>query len=245
MNAIRLYIDLPKRNGQKAVIKDRDQVANLLIAAMRKYGHQPRENQPAQWGFGVIAKRLNLNHTQDRQRLHVVQRVVVGSTNPDIADALAQLQSEDLFEPNSVPGASLDMRSAVIYAAPPWLETEAAAFYCVSPIRVTDHNPHGSPLDFLQTGDALNERLNRTMQTRFGRPFNLSLIPDSLYVRANRGKIDAGMAIKTLPNGRPLVVRGLVLPFVLTGAAKDLRDVWFSGLGRSTARGFGCVEMQQ
>lgn len=245
MNAIRLYIDLPRRGGQKAVIKDRDQVANLLIAAMRKYGYQPQENQPARWGFGVIAKRLNPHRSQVRQRLHMVERVVIGSSNQDIATALGQLRSEDLFEPNSVPGASLDMRRAVIYAAPPWLETEAAAFYCVSPIRVTDPNPHGSPLDFLQTGDALNERLNRTMQTRFGRPFNLSLIPDSLYVRANRGKIDAGMAIKTLPNGKPLVVRGLVLPFVLTGAAEDLRDVWYSGLGRSTARGFGCVEMQQ
>jgi CRISPR-associated endoribonuclease Cas6 len=137
------------------------------------------------------------------------------------------------------------MRSATIYAAPPWQTTEAVAFYCVSPIRVTDPNPNGSPIDFLQTGDALNERLNRTMQTRFGRPFHLSLIPDSLYVRANRGKIDAGMAIKTLSNGKPLVVRGLVLPFVLTGAVEDLRDVWYSGLGRSTARGFGCVEMQQ
>jgi CRISPR-associated endoribonuclease Cas6 len=245
MNAIRLYIDLPRRGGQKAVIQDRDQVANLLTGAMRKYGYHPPENRPTQWGFGVIAKRLNPHRTQGRQRLHMVQRVVVGSTHPDIAAALAQLQSEDLFEPNSVPGASLDMRSATIYAAPPWQATEAAAFYCVSPIRVTDPNPHGSPLDFLQTGDALNQRLNRTMQTRFGRPFDLSLIPDSLYVRANRGKIDAGMAIKTLPNGKPLVVRGLVLPFVLTGAVEDLRDVWYSGLGRSTARGFGCVEMQQ
>jgi CRISPR-associated endoribonuclease Cas6 len=245
MNAIRLYIDLPRHGGQKAVIKDRDQVANLLIAAMRKYGYHPPENQPAQWGFGVVAKRLNPHRTQGRQRLHMVQRVVVGTTHPDIAAVLAQLQSEDLFEPNSVPGAALDMRSATIYAASPWQSTEAAAFYCVSPIRVTDPNPNGSPLDFLQTGNALNERLNRTMQTRFGRPFDLSLIPDSLYVRANRGKIDAGMALKTLPNGKPLVVRGLVLPFVLTGAAEDLRDVWYSGLGRSTARGFGCVEIQQ
>lgn len=245
MNAIKLYIDLPRRGGRKAVIKDRDQVANLLIAAMRKYGYQPPENQPARWGFGVIAKRLNPHSTQGRQRMHAVQRVVVGSSDPDIAATLAQLQSEDLLEPSSVPGAALDVRSATIYAAPPWQATEAAALYCVSPIRVTDPNPNGNPIDFLQTGEALNERLNRTMQTRFGRRFDLSLIPDSLYVRANRGKIDAGMAIKTLSNGKPLVVRGLVLPFILTGAAEDLRDVWYSGLGRSTARGFGCVEMQQ
>jgi CRISPR-associated endoribonuclease Cas6 len=245
MHAIRLYIDLPRRGGHGAIIRDRDQVANLLIAAMRKHGYQPQENQPARWGFGVIAKRLNLPPTQARQRLHEVQRVVVGSSDADISAALEQLQVEDLLEPNSVPGAALDLRSATIYAAPAWQHTEAAAFYCVSPIRVTDPNPHGNPIDFLHTGDGLNERLNRTMQTRFGRPFDLRLIPDSLYVRANRGKIDAGMAVKTLPNGKPLVVRGLVLPFILTGTAEDLSHVWYAGLGRSTARGFGCVEMQQ
>lgn len=245
MNAIRLYIDLPRHHGHQAIIKDRDQVANIFIAAMSKYGYRHPENRPARWGFGVVAKRLNPNSIHSKQRLHAVQRVVIGSSDPDIVAALAQLQPEDLIEPNAVPGAALDLRSASIYAAPPWQETEAAAFYCISPIRVTDPNPNGNPVDFLQTGEALNERLNRTMQTRFGHAFGLSFIPDSLYVRANRGKIDAGMAIKTLPNGKPLVVRGLVLPFILTGAAEDLRDVWYSGLGRSTARGFGCVEMQQ
>jgi CRISPR-associated endoribonuclease Cas6 len=245
MEAIRLYIDLARHDSRGAIIKDRDQVANLLIAAMRKYGYRHPENKPARWGFGVVARRLNPGSTQAKQRMHAVQRVVVGSSYPDVVAALVKLQPQDLLGPNDVPGAALDMRQATIYAAPPWRDTEAAAFYCISPIRVTDPNAHNNPIEFLQTGDVLNEHLNRTMQTRFGRPFDLKLIPDSLYVRANRGKIDAGMAIKTLSNGKPLVIRGLVLPFILTGGTRDLRDVWYAGLGRSTARGFGCVEMQR
>src|SRR5262245_26180525 len=245
MEAIRLYIDLSKRDSREAIIKDRDQVANLLIAAMCKYGYQYPENQPARWGFGVVARRLNPWSTRDTQRMHAVERVIVGSADPEIVRALEKLQPQDLLGPNEVPGAALDMRRARIYAAPPWRDTEAAAFYCISPIRVTDPSNQGNPVEFLQIGDALNERLNRTMHTRFGRPFDLKLIPDSLYVRANHGKIDAGMAIKTLSNGKPLVIRGLVLPFILTGDPRDLRDVWYAGLGRSTARGFGCVEMQQ
>jgi len=90
--------------------------------------------------------------------------------------------------PNDVPGAALDMRRARIYAATPWRDTEAAAFYCISPIRVTDPNTHGNPIEFLHTGDALNERLNRTMQNSLWTPLRPQTDSDSLYIRANRGK---------------------------------------------------------
>jgi len=243
--SIKLYIDLPKR-CRSAIIRDRDSVANLLTAAMKKYGYQPQKNVPVQWGFGVVSKPLNQPSQNSRQWLHLVQRVIVGSSSPDVAEIIAQIRAADLLEPNQVDGAGLDLRMAKLYAAPLWIDTEAASFYCVSPIRVTERHENKSSYDsFLGTGDKLNLLLNRTMQARFRREFNLSLIPDSLYVRSCAGKVDAGMAIKTLSNGKQLIIKGLNLPFILTGAVEDLRDVWYSGLGRSTARGFGCLEMQE
>jgi len=242
---IKLYIDLP-RHYRAAIIRDRDSVANLLTAAMKKYGYQPQKNMPASWGFGVVSKPLNADSNNPKQWLHLVQRVVVGSSHPELAQIIAQIQAKDLLEPNQVEGACLDLRMANVYAAPPWIETEAASFYCVSPIRVTErHDKQNNYNSYLETGDKLNQLLNRTMQARFGRQFDLSLIPDNLYVRSCAGKIDAGMAIKTRSNGKPLIIKGLNIPFILTGAAEDLLDAWYSGLGRSTARGFGCLEMQE
>ncbi|OQW91247.1 MAG: hypothetical protein BWK78_05150 [Thiotrichaceae bacterium IS1] len=251
MNPLKLYIDLPFSH-RAAIIHSRDNVANLLTAAMRKYGYQPPDNQPARWGFGVIAKPANPgSHNPKQARLHLVQRVIVGTSDPDLATILSQLQPNDLLEPNQVAGAGLDLRMSTISRAPSWIETEAAAFYCVSPVRVTQPSPHGEdPKEYLQTGDTFNQLLNRTMQTRFGRIFDLTLIPDSLYVKSRHGDIKARMAIKMTTDKKtaetvPLTVSGLVLPFILTGAPEDLRDAWYSGLGRSTARGFGCLEVQQ
>jgi CRISPR-associated endoribonuclease Cas6 len=244
-NAIKLYIDLP-RNYRSAIIRDRDSVANLLIAAMRVYGYRPQNNQPARWGFGIISEARNKESKNAKQWLHALQRVIVGSSDPDIAAILGQIQPQNLLEPNQVEGAGLDLRMATIYAASPWLETEAASFYCISPIRVTENHPdQKSYASYLETGPKLNQLLNRTMQARFGRKFDLTLIPDSLYVRSQGGEVSASMAIKTRPDGKPIIIKGLNIPFILTGAAEDLHDVWYSGLGRSTARGFGCVEMQQ
>ncbi len=243
--SIKLYIDLP-RHCRTAIIRDRDSVANLLTAAMKKYGYQPQKNVPARWGFGVVSKPLNQPSKNPKQWLHLVQRVIVGSSDPAIATLIRQIQPTDLLEPTQIESAGLDLRMAKVYAAPSWIETEAASFYCVSPIRVTErHDKKSSYNSYLQTGETLNQLLSRTMQARFSRSFDLNLIPDNLYVRSYGGKIEAGMAIKTRPNGNPLVIKGLNIPFILTGAAEDLRDAWYSGLGRSTARGFGCLEMQQ
>ncbi len=244
-DAIKLYIDLPKGN-RTAIIRDRDAVANLLIAAMRKYGYRPQQNVPTRWGFGVVSKSLNHHSKNPKQWLHLVQRIIVGSSDPSIAAIITQIKPDDLLEPNQVEGAGLDLRMANIYVASPWIGTEAVSFYCVSPIRVTEHHDKQSNYgSYLQTGDKLNQLLNRTMQSRFKRSYDLNFIPDSLYVRSCGGKMEAGMAIKTLPNDKPLIIKGLMLPFILTGATEDLRDVWYSGLGRSTGRGFGCLEVEQ
>ncbi|OUD13070.1 CRISPR-associated endoribonuclease Cas6 [Thioflexithrix psekupsensis] len=240
MTGIRLYIDIP-HDYRHAVIQHRDSVANVLTRALRRHGWQPTKNQPARWGFGVITKPVNKTDNP-KQRLYKLQRVIVGSSDPEIAAALAQINADDLMEDTQAPGAGLDFSVAEIYSAPDWVETEAVNFYCVSPIRVSD--PEHKIDTYLQTDDRFNLLLNRTMQTRFQRPFHLKFTPDNLYTRLHDGDITGHMAIK-MKKGQPVILQGIIVPFLLTGPAEDLRDVWFSGLGRSSARGFGCVELAQ
>lgn len=242
-NEIRIDISVP-RNYRHAVIQDRDQVANTLVAALKQHGWKMDEKQPARWHFGVIAKQCNPKSDNPKQWVHRIERVIVGSSDPATAKALSQITPADLIELNQAPGAGLDLSMATITPLPPWQDTEAVSLYCISPIRVSD--PNNRKFSLLETGDTFNQALNQTMQSRFKRPFDLRLVPDSLYVRAQGGDIAAGMAIKTNDKtGKPIIVRGMVLPFLLTGPAEDIRDAWYNGLGRSTARGFGCVEMAE
>lgn len=241
MNAIRLYIDIP-HDYRHAVIQHRDSVANVLTTAMGKHGWQPTKNQPARWGFGVISKPINPQTPNPKQRFYRLQRIILGSSDPAIANAIAQITPDDLIEETQTEGAGLDLSMAKLYQATDWQDTEAASFYCISPIRVSD--PEQGIQNYLQTDPRFTQLLNRTMQTRFKRPFDLRFTPDNLYARMHGGDIAASMAVK-MNQDQPVVLQGILVPFTLTGSAEDLRDAWFSGLGRSSARGFGCMELAQ
>ncbi len=233
----RWKIDVP-RDDRSPVIRSRDSVKNLIDAALVRHGYQINRGQPARYGFGVVAKRVGT----PTQRLHRVERVIVGSSDPTIAKALAAWTPEDLWEPNAVPGAGLDLRNSIMAADPSPIISEAITLYAVSPLRVLDGNPGRT---ILELGAAWEIALNRTMARRFGHAFHLHVIPDSWYVRAKHGQIIAHMAVKIRTDGYVVAYPGLVLPFVLTGPRNELHVAWYSGLGGSTAMGFGCVEVAQ
>lgn len=233
---VRWKIDVP-RGDHSLIIRSRDAVKNVIDAALVRHGYRLDRTQPARYGFGVVAKPVA---TPGPQRLHRVERVIVGSSDPTIAQALAKWTPDDLWEPNAVPGAGLDLRHSALFADPSPILGEAIALYAVSPLRIVDGNP-GQTL--LELGPVWEAALNRTMARRFGHPFHLHVIPDSWYVRAQRGKIVARMAVKIRPDGYVVAYPGLVLLFVLTGPINELHTVWYNGLGSSTAMGFGCVEV--
>jgi len=238
---VRIYIDLPRNDRHRAVITSRDAVANLLIYAMKKYGFVVQPNTPAQWGFGVIAKKLS--HSTQKHNLYAVQRVIVSSSDPELSKILRRLTPDDLVEPNAVARSGLDLTHAEIYQGTPLPETEAIQVYCVSPIRVTDFAQGSQPI--LEINQKFVDSLNQAMSKRFARDFRLNIIPDSLYVRSKHGNISAQMAIKMNHQGKPVNLKGVLLPFILTGPATDIATAWYAGLGRSTARGFGCLELAQ
>ncbi len=243
-NGVLAYIDLPrKKTLNQTLIRDRGRISNLLIAAMSKYGFQFQAKQPARWGFGAIAKPIKTAPNQPK--FHRVERVMVGSSDPTIASAIAQLKPEDLIESNA--NDALDLRTATIRLAPPWIETEAVNFYCISPIRVLDLDLPQETKDraVLTIDTKLNQAINRTMETRFKRQFHLKIIPDSLYIRSRKGQIKSTMAIKTLPSGKAVTLSGLVFPFTLTGSSDDIAEVWYNGIGQKTGQGFGRLEVAQ
>lgn len=231
---IRLRIDLPF-DAFEAVCQDRGRIKNVIDYALSRHGYRRVDNQPVRYGFGVIARPVGNNG------LRRVERVILGSSDPPIAEALAQFTSEDLLEPALTPGAGLDLRRARIVRDDRWTPVEALSLYALSPIRVLQRIGNRSQA-VLEPGEAFNTALNGSMTTRFGRTFRLTFIPDRLYTFAHRGRLTASMAVGQRSDGRPLCLPGLLTPFVLTGPAEDLRDAWFSGLGASTGLGFGCVE---
>lgn len=232
---IRLRIDLPF-DAFEAVCQDRGRVKNVIDSALSRHGYSRIDNQPVRYGFGVIARPVGKNG------LRRIERVYLGSSDATIADAMARITAEDLVEPALTPGAGLDLRRATIIRDERWTPAEALSLYALSPIRVLHREQGGRSQALLTPGEAFSAGLNRSMQTRFGRPFRLSFIPDRLYSFAKKGQLTASMAVGTRSDGRPICLPGIVTPFVLAGPSEDLRDAWFSGLGAGTGMGFGCLE---
>lgn len=232
---IRLRMDLPF-NAYEAVCQDRGRVKNILDNVLARHGYARIDNQPVRYGFGVLSRPLEKNG------LRRIERIYLGTSDPFIAEAMARIVPEDLLEPSLAPGAGLDLRRAVILRDERWIPVEALSLYALSPIRVLARGTGERSRALLVTGLEFDTALNKVMTLRFGRPFQLRLIPDRSYSFMKHGDLSASMAVGIRPNGKPLCLPGIVTPFLLTGPVEDIRDAWFSGLGAGTGMGFGCVE---
>lgn len=232
---IRLRISLPL-NAYEAVCEDRGRIKNIIDNALSKYEYHRTDNRPVRYGFGVISRPVG------KQGLRKVERIYLGSSDPEIAAAIGKIVSEDLIEPSLVPGAGLDLRRAKISKDERWVPCEAMSLYAISPIRILAREEGGRSKSVLSIGPDFSQILNRTMETRFGRPFRLTFIPDRTYSFIMKGRLSASMAVGKRPDGRAICLPGIVTPFVLAGPSDDLRVAWFSGLGAGTGMGFGCVE---
>lgn len=215
-----------------------EQLKNIFDSALSRHGYRIDRSRPARYGFGVIARPVRVGGSRV-QRMFRIERAWIGSTDPEVVQALAKITPDDLYEPKDVSGAGLDLRKATI-TDEQWYPADAVAGYAISPIRVLHTSP-GSPRGYCMSvfGRAFDEALNRTMERRFGRPFRLRFIPDAAYVRLHRGNVVARMGVRSLPDGRIVALDGVVVPFLLAGPPEDLRDAWYNGLGSGTAQGFG------
>ncbi|MCY0908738.1 MAG: hypothetical protein OWR62_10140 [Sulfobacillus thermotolerans] len=239
---LRISIDV-SRDARQPFFDTRDAIHNVLTFALVRHGYHPVANRPSPWGFGVVGRRVR---TRGPRRLWRVERIVVGTTEPTIAEALARITPDDLVEPSQVPSAGLDLRQSTLRHDVSWFATSALSVYALSPIRVLERTEEShQSMAILTLGPQWDAALNRTMATRFGRPFQLRVVPDEFYVRAHQGHLVAKMGIKKDRQGRPVILPGLVFPFLLLGPESDLRDAWFNGIGAGTGMGFGCLEVSE
>ena len=233
---IRLRIDLPF-NAYEAICQDRGSIKNIIDSALSKNGYHRVDNRPVRYGFGVISRPTG------KGGLRRVERVYMGTSDPEIASAMNRIAVEDLIEQSLTSGAGLDLRKARIFRDERWVPSEALSLYALSPIRVlTREDGDRRTRAILDPGPDFTKSLNRIMSTRFGRPFNMTFIPDRLYTFSKKGNVSASMAVGRRPDGSVICLPGIVTPFILAGPVEDLRDAWFSGLGAGTGIGFGCVE---
>lgn len=235
---LRRRIDMPRSDRTAVCLVKAEQFKNLCDSALSRHGYRIDRSKPAPYGFGVIARPVRVTGARAR-RMFRIERAWIGSTNPDVTQALAQITPEDLYEPSDVTGAGLDMHTATI-TNEDWFPTDVVAGYAISPIRVlqtTPGTPRGHALSVF--GPEFDRALNRTMERRFRRPFRLRFVPDTGYVRLRRGDVTVHMGVRSLPDGRVVALDGVVLPFLLAGPSEDIRDAWYNGLGSATAQGFG------
>jgi len=235
---LRRRIDMPCADRMAVCLVKAAQFKNLCDSALSRHGYRIDRTKPARYGFGVIARPVHVPGAQAR-RMFRIERAWIGSTDPEVVQALAQITPEDLYEPSDVTGAGLDMRTATI-TDEEWVPTDVVAGYAISPIRVLQTTPGTPRRQALAVfGAEFDRALNRVMERRFQRPFHLHFVPDAGYVRLRRGDVTVHMGVRSLSDGRVVALDGVVLPFLLAGPADDIQDAWFNGLGSATAQGFG------
>jgi CRISPR-associated endoribonuclease Cas6 len=86
----------------------------------------------------------------------------------------------------------------------------------------------------------LSEIISRKLSAKAGRLIQLTIQPDSLYLRANP-KHSVLVNLKQFPNGHKSFVIGMQAPLLIQGSEDDLRFAWYAGIGEKTRNGFGCL----
>jgi CRISPR-associated endoribonuclease Cas6 len=83
----------------------------------------------------------------------------------------------------------------------------------------------------------ISAAVSRRLTTLAGRPVNLAVDPDALYL-SGRKTHSVCVDVKT-NGGKQATVVGMVFPFTLCGSPEDLRLAWYAGIGERNRLGFG------
>lgn len=116
----------------------------------------------------------------------------------------------------------------------------------LSPMVVSDPNRKNrasrwhTSMKEVDLSKAVNHRLSRLV----GRSVNLTVSPDSLYLRAH-ARHDTLVQTKEMKNGRRAFVIGMKAPIVMEGSENDLRLAWYMGIGEKNRMGFGCIGLAE
>ena len=183
------------------------------------------------WNFAPLGY-----HKGKTGRAHTL---VVSTPSTGLAEALGRMQPEDIRYARAATGEWVNFAEATRQEeTDPVLPGQTVlSVFLLSPlaIRQPDRRWHAR-LGEVDLDAVVNRRLSRLA----GRPVNLKIAPDSLYLRANP-RHSVRVSLKAGAAGRTGFVIGMQAPLILSGADEDLRLAWHAGLGEKTRNGFGCI----
>lgn len=169
--------------------------------------------------------------------------LIVSTPDVDLARFLTRFKAETITK-RRFDDEYFDFSKASISIEPDPIfpqQTQLACLFC-SPVVIQDHARSGKKKVWhsnLAECD-LASRVNARLSKLTGREVNLSIVPDSLYLRANP-KHSVLVNLKRFKNGNKSFVVGMQAPVILSGSEEDLRLAWYTGLGEKTRNGFGCL----
>lgn len=231
----RIRISLPKR--QYARYRHLDLLHDALINAWTAAGADAAQvlgMNAAPWTFATLG-----GHRGNEGWVH---SLVVSTADPALAGILARFDPADIRQTRAVTAETVDFSAAEITPEPnPVPPVEGIlGVLCLSPLVISKrHNGQRvwhRQLGAVDLSTAVNTRLSRLA----GRPVQLHVEPDLLYLRANP-KHSVLVSLKRMRDGRHAFVIGMSAPLVLAGTEQDLQLAWYAGIGEKTRNGFGCL----
>ncbi len=238
---LRIRLTLPKSLPAQTYTHQ-DLIHDALVNAFEQAGASMNDvigPQAKAWTFAPLG--YHRGHTG------VAHSLVVSTADPNLARALTRLQADAIVqrrwntEAFNFSGATLGME-----ADPFWPGQTQLACLLLSPLVIEDKDTtpqNGNKRwfnDLTNPQLQLSDIINRQLSARAGRPIQLSINPDTLYLRATP-KHSVLVNLKVLKNGRKSFVIGMQAPLLLEGSEDDLRFAWYAGIGEKTRSGFGCL----
>lgn len=172
-----------------------------------------------------------------------VHTIIVSTPDPDLSRLLTRFKPETI-QKRRFDEELLDFSKANISIEPDPVFPEQTQLACLfySPLVLKDkQRSDKKKVWHSNLADCdLNDRINHRLSKLSGREVKLSILPDSLYLRANP-KHSVLVNLKRFQNGNKSFVVGMQAPVILAGSEEDLRLAWYTGLGEKTRNGFGCL----
>ncbi len=230
----RIRLQLPQ--GRSCGYQNLDLLHDALVNAWIAAGATPQMIigvQALPWNFASLG-----NHHDSGNRVHTL---VVSAGHPDLVRYLAAMNPADVYKIRVQTREEVNFSQASIQVDPDPVAGNQGRLevLLLSPLAIrrrTGKRRWYTDMNDAPLAGAINSRLSRMA----GRPVNLKVIPDCLYLRANP-RHSVLVHLKRFANGKTSFVIGMSTPLTLVGSDDDLRLAWYTGLGEKTRNGFGCI----
>jgi CRISPR-associated endoribonuclease Cas6 len=236
---LRIRLQLPKSEPLQQY-DHYDLIHDALINAWVAAGADNGEvigHQAKPWTFAPLG--WHRGHTG------IAHGLVISTADAGLARIMSRLDPAQVVK-RRWDAASINFAAASVRIEPDPILPQQSLLGCLmlSPLVLHDETHTGKGKRWHQNLSDLSANLssiiNRKLSFIAGRDVQLSVAPDTLYLRANP-RHSVLVSLKTSKDGRKSFVIGMQAPLLLEGSEDDLRLAWYAGIGEKTRSGFGCL----